>query len=165
MGEPDAGDQPAFTLPPGCRFHPSEDQLVGFYLMNKNLNPGPDDLCNAIKELDLYNHFPPELPDRICFPYGPGGGKRHWYCYTLGVASRERRNRVTRGGFWRRRGSVKDVTVGGSGRNVVWGTRTRFVFYAGSSAGTAIKTDWIMSEYALPDHFPVSGWTSLLLLF
>ncbi|KAK4778622.1 hypothetical protein SAY86_006150 [Trapa natans] len=157
MGATECGDQPALTCPPGYRFHPSEDQLFRFYLMNKNTDPNPEDLCNVIKELDMYGYFPPELPDAVCFPYGSGGRKRHWYCYTLRVAYRERRNRRTRGGFWRRRGAAKVVAVdGGSGENAVWGTRTRFVFYAGDSAKTAIKTDWVMSEYALADHFTAS---------
>ncbi|KAK4751437.1 hypothetical protein SAY87_004919 [Trapa incisa] len=157
MEECESGDQLALARPPGYRFYPSEDQLFVFYLMNKNMDPSPQDLCNAIKELDLYRHFPPELPDAVCFPYGFGGSKRHWYCYTARVAYRKQRNRRTRGGFWRRRGGVKEVAVeGGSEGNAVSGTRTRFVFYAGNSAMAAIKTDWIMSEYALADHFEAS---------
>ncbi|OWM70861.1 NAC domain-containing protein 71-like [Punica granatum] len=155
MGDPKAGDRPVFPLPPGSRFYPSEDQLFDVYLVNKNTNPSGEDPCNVIRELDLYRHFPPELPDSVCFPYGCGGRKRHWYCYTVRAASRDRRSRRVKGGFWRKRGRVRDVT-GGRGRKVLLGTRTCFVFYSGNSAKTAIRTDWIMYEYALVDHFKAS---------
>lgn len=156
MGDLEAGDWPAFPLPPGFRFYPTEDQLFEFYLMRKNMIPGREDICNVIQELDLYNHFPPELPDSVCFPYGSGGRKRHWYCYTIGAAWRGQRYRRAMGGFWRRSGRVKDVT-GGNGGDVLLGTRTRFVFYLGYSAQTATRTHWTMSEYALAEHFEVKG--------
>ena len=53
-------------------------------------------------------------------------------------------------GFWLRKGKVTNVM--GNGGNVVLGTRTRFIFSAGSSIKNAKRTDWVLYEYALVDH-------------
>lgn len=53
---------------------------------------------------------------------------------------------------------MRDVTGGNGGNaNVLLGTRTRFVFYLGNSAGAAFRTDFIMYEYAPANHFMVNG--------
>jgi hypothetical protein len=99
MGDPQDPRATSFTLPPGCRFYPSHQQLVCHYLTNKNgngnSNPRIDDSVNGydlIRELELYNYEPFELPGTACFSYGCGGRKRHWYCYTVRVA-KERKGR------------------------------------------------------------------------
>lgn len=57
-----------------------------------------------------------------------------------------RKSRVVEGrGRWRRRGNVRDIIVGGE----VLGNRTAFVFYELGSSGDAVRTDWILREYAL----------------
>lgn len=38
---------------------------------------------------------------------------------------------------------------------LVLGTRTSFVFYLGNSLKTAVRTHWLMHEYALDDHVKV----------
>ncbi|XP_059453466.1 NAC transcription factor 29-like [Corylus avellana] len=162
MGDPQDPRATSFSLPPGCRFYPSHQQLVCHYLTNKNSNgnsnPRIDDSVNGydlIRELELYNYEPFELPDTACFSYGCGGRKRHWYCYTVRVAKeRKGRKRKTMNGYWRRRGTVRDV-VGSRGKAVV-GTRTSFVFYLGNSPKTAVRTDWVMYEYALLDNLKAS---------
>jgi hypothetical protein len=162
MGDPQDPRATSFTLPPGCRFYPSHQQLVCHYLTNKNgngnSNPRIDDSVNGydlIRELELYNYEPFELPGTACFSYGCGGRKRHWYCYTVRVAKERkgRTRRTTTNGYWRRRGTVRDVL--GSGGKVVVGTRTSFVFYLGNSPKTAVRTDWVMYEYALLDNLKV----------
>ncbi|KAE8100142.1 hypothetical protein FH972_018069 [Carpinus fangiana] len=161
MGDPQDPRATSFTLPPGCRFYPSHQQLVCHYLTNKNSNGNSnlriDDSVNGydlIRELELYNYEPFELPGTACFSYGCGGRKRHWYCYTIRVAKeRKGRTRRTTNGYWRR-GTVRDVL--GSGGKVVVGTRTSFVFYLGNSPKTAVRTDWVMYEYALLDNLKAS---------
>ncbi|XP_061364082.1 NAC domain-containing protein 72-like [Gastrolobium bilobum] len=140
------------SLPPGCRFYPSEELLLRYYLTNKNANRDGDFYgSDLITELDLYNHDPFELPDASCFSYGYRGSKRHWYCYTVRVVKDARRVRMkVKTGFWLRKGRVRDVF--GNGGNVLLGTRTRFVFYVGNSPKNATRTDRILYEYALVDH-------------
>lgn len=47
-------------LPPGFRFHPTDDELVMYYLCRKCASQQID--VPIIKELDLYKHDPWELP-------------------------------------------------------------------------------------------------------
>ncbi|XP_027148938.1 NAC domain-containing protein 72-like [Coffea eugenioides] len=150
--DPKPPDDPtSFCLPPGSRFYPSEQQLVCYYLTSKNNGTncyGKD----VIKELDLYNFNPFNLPESGCFRFGSGGRRRHWYCYVRRVVLRERgRTRVAGGGYWKKRGRVRDVIEAGAGKVVV-GTRKSFDFYSGDSHENAVRTRWVLYEYALIDH-------------
>lgn len=153
----------SFPLPPGVRFHPSDEELLRHYLSGKNAEPGGAraEGNNLIGELDLYSYDPFELPSSTCYAYGCGGKKRHWFCYTGGGAVRERGGkRRAKSGFWRRKGRVR-IVMGRGGRGDL-GTRTKFVFYLGNSAKTAFRTNWVLYEYAPIDHLKVEY---LLFLF
>lgn len=156
MGEPQSRSQCA-SLPPGCRFFPSEEQLLCYYLTNKNSRGNKDGNfcgCDLIREIDLYDHDPFELPDIASFSYGYRGRKRHWYCYTVRAVKGNRpKIRKVKSGYWMRQGRVRDVL--NSGGKVVLGTRTSFVFYVGNSLEDAVRTDWMLYEYALIDHLKV----------
>ncbi|XP_021838299.1 NAC transcription factor 29 isoform X2 [Spinacia oleracea] len=172
MGDPKAPSSPS-ALPPGCRFYPSEEQLLSYYLRRKNhhdslplqsssSNSTPStsnaDFYDAIKEINLYNFNPFELPELTCFSFGYRGRKRHWYCYTErvngGMEEREIRRRAGFG-FWKRKGRVRDVM--GNGGNVILGRRKCFIFYLEKLSGrTAVRTDWFMYEYALIDSVKAS---------
>ena len=52
-------------LPPGFRFHPTDDEVVMHYLCRKCASQQID--VPIIKELDLYKHDPWDLP-----------GKKQW---------------------------------------------------------------------------------------
>ncbi|KAA8528513.1 hypothetical protein F0562_035868 [Nyssa sinensis] len=153
MGDPMNPKSTLFSLPPGCRFYPSEEQLICYYLTHKN-NDDQYSGLDVINEIDLYNYEPFDLPEATCFRFGRGGRKRHWYCYTSRV-SKETGKRRAGGGYWKRRGKVRDVVGGGAGE-VVIGRRTSFVFYVGGSPNSAVKTDWIMYEYGLINHHKAS---------
>ncbi|XP_021743921.1 NAC domain-containing protein 71-like [Chenopodium quinoa] len=153
-------------LPPGCRFYPSEEQLLSYYLGHKNHLNSPQqssssssnaDYYDAIKEINLYDYNPFDLPELTCFRFGCGGRKRHWYCFTERVngEEEERGNRRAGIGYWKRKGRVRDVM--GNGGNVILGTRKCFIFYLEKSNGkTAVRTDWFMYEYTLIDSFKAS---------
>ncbi|PON65056.1 NAC domain containing protein [Parasponia andersonii] len=140
----------SFSLPPGSRFHPSEEELLGHYLRGKNANPNG---VSLIKELDLYGYDPFELPEGVGYPYGRGGKKRHWFCYTAAraVNRKSREKRRARNGYWRKKGRTTGVM--GPGGNDVLGTKTSFVYYLGRSTKSAVRTDWVLYEYAAAnDH-------------
>ncbi|XP_028772567.1 NAC domain-containing protein 71-like isoform X2 [Neltuma alba] len=142
------------SLPPGCRFYPSEEQLLCYYLSNKNAG-GNFHGCDLIREIDLYDYDPSRLPEIACFSYGYRGRKRHWYCYTARVLKGARgKTRMVKTGYWMRKGGARNVLNGGG--NVVLGTRTTFVFYLGSSSKNASRTNWMLYEYALVDHLKAS---------
>ncbi|XP_057490134.1 NAC domain-containing protein 72-like [Actinidia eriantha] len=152
MGDPSNPKPPSISLPPGCRFYPSEEQLVCYYLTHKN-NDDRRFGFDAINEIDLYNYNPFDLPDTACFRFGRGGRKRHWYCYVGTRVLKQGGRRRSGGGYWRRRGRARDVVGGGK---VVVGTRRRFVFYLGDSLETTASTNWVMYEYALIDRHEAS---------
>ncbi|XWS21221.1 hypothetical protein CRYUN_Cryun30bG0036700 [Craigia yunnanensis] len=144
-----------YHLPPGCRFYPSEEELLNHYLTGKNSSVTVDRVDmygnDLIRELNLYDYEPSDLPEGACFVHGYRGRKRHWFCYTESKGGKGRRR--TKGGFWRKIGKVRDVIDGG---NVLLGTRTKFVFYEVNSVKAAVRTPWIMYEYALLHHLKAS---------
>ncbi|KAM1364815.1 hypothetical protein ACFX13_043925 [Malus domestica] len=145
MGDPKATS--LLSLAPGCRFYPSEEQLLCYYLSSKNAaEAGKSGGYDLIRELDLYGHDPFDLPESACYSYGHGGRKRHWFCYTVRILKKRR----AKSGYWRRQGRVRDV-VGRVG-TVVLGRRSSFVFYLGNSPNDAVRTDLVLHQYAQVDH-------------
>ncbi|KAJ6836022.1 NAC domain-containing protein 83-like [Iris pallida] len=126
------------TLPPGFRFHPTDEELVVQYLRRKVLSyPLP---ASVIPEINLAKHNPWDLL---------GGCKEERYFFNLReakYANGSRSNRATASGYWKATG--KDKPVVGSRCNRVVGTKKVLVFYQGK-APRGERTDWIMHEYRL----------------
>ncbi|CAO2833972.1 unnamed protein product [Amaranthus hypochondriacus] len=149
------------SLPPGCRFYPSEEQLLDYYLPCKNNNPelglsssSKPSFYEVIKEINLYDFNPFDLPEVNCFRFGFKGRKRHWYCFTERVNGGESRRRAGFG-FWKMKGKVRDVM--GNGGKVILGRRKSFNFYLEKFNGKSdVRTDWVMYEYALIDNLKAS---------
>ncbi|KAK9116680.1 hypothetical protein Sjap_015627 [Stephania japonica] len=129
------------NLPPGFRFHPTDEELIIHYLRNQAMSrPNP---VSIIQELDIYKFDPWELPEKAEF------GENEWYFfsprnrkYPNGV----RPNRATPLGYWKATGTDKAIH---SGSNNV-GVKKSLVFYRGKPP-KGVKTDWIMHEYRLSD--------------
>ncbi|KAG1369931.1 NAC domain-containing protein 48 [Cocos nucifera] len=127
-------------LPPGFRFHPTDEELVMHYLCRK---------CAAlpisvpiIAEIDLYKFDPWQLPGMALY------GEKEWYFFS----PRERKypngsrpNRTAGSGYWKATGADKPI---GSPKPVA--IKKALVFYAGK-APKGEKTNWIMHEYRLAD--------------
>ncbi|KAG6481263.1 hypothetical protein ZIOFF_057859 [Zingiber officinale] len=131
-------------LPPGFRFHPTDDELVVHYLCRKIAGhriPAP-----IIAEVDLYKHDPWDLPELALY------GSSEWYFYTprdRKYPNGSRPNRTAGRGYWKATGADKPVSdPGSSGR--IFGIKKSLVFYEGK-APKGVKTDWIMHEYRLID--------------
>ncbi|KAB2041398.1 hypothetical protein ERO13_D02G126800v2 [Gossypium hirsutum] len=128
-------------LPPGFRFHPTDEELITFYLKNQaKSKPCP---VSIIPEVDIYKFDPWQLPDKAEF------GEKEWYFfsprdrkYPNGV----RPNRATVSGYWKATGTDKAIY---SGSKYV-GVKKALVFYKGKPP-KGLKTDWIMHEYRLND--------------
>ncbi|KAG0477520.1 hypothetical protein HPP92_013834 [Vanilla planifolia] len=131
------------NLPPGFRFHPTDEELVVHYLCRRIAQqPLP---VPIIAELDLYKFDPWNLPDKALF------GTREWYFFTprdRKYPNGSRPNRAAGRGYWKATGADKPVTPAGSGRPL--GIKKALVFYDGK-APKGLKTDWIMHEYRLAD--------------
>ncbi|EMS66607.1 Protein SOMBRERO [Triticum urartu] len=102
------------TVPPGFRFHPTEEELVGYYLARKVSSHKID--LDIIQEVDLYRIEPWDLQER-CGKYGGGGGGQEdptteYYFFSYKdrkYPSGTRTNRATAAGFWKATGRDKPV--------------------------------------------------------
>lgn len=126
-------------LPPGFRFHPTDEELVVQYLRRKALSwPLP---AAIIPEIDLPRYDPWDLP-------GCHEGERYFFNlrdakYRKGSPS----NRATRSGYWKATG--KDRIVRGSKHNEIVGMKKVLVFHQGKPPAYGVRTQWIMHEYRL----------------
>ncbi|KAL8131449.1 NAC domain-containing protein 18-like [Apium graveolens] len=132
-------------LPPGFRFHPTDEELVVHYLKNKvDAAPLP---AAIISEVDLYKFDPWELPAKACF------GEQEWYFFSprdRKYPNGARPNRAATSGYWKATGTDKPVLSGSGSQKV--GVKKALVFYGGKPP-KGIKTNWVMHEYRLiPDH-------------
>uniref|UniRef100_A0A0D6R6N4 NAC domain-containing protein n=1 Tax=Araucaria cunninghamii TaxID=56994 RepID=A0A0D6R6N4_ARACU len=130
-------------LPPGFRFHPTDEELVVYYLKKKaSSSPLP---VSVITEIDLYKFDPWELPGKTAY------GEHEWYFFSprdRKYPNGARPNRAAGSGYWKATGTDKPILATGSRQKV--GVKKALVFYRGKPP-KGIKTDWIMHEYRLAD--------------
>ncbi|KAH9547909.1 hypothetical protein CY35_11G059800 [Sphagnum magellanicum] len=134
--------EPAW-LPPGFRFHPTDEELVSYYLARKLLNANFK--VHAISEVDLNKCEPWDLPEKSKI------GEKEWYFFSLRdrkYPTGMRTNRATEAGYWKATGKDRDVVTTGSRpvRGHLVGMKKTLVFYKGR-APRGVKTNWIMHEY------------------
>ncbi|KAL8153718.1 hypothetical protein V2J09_011478 [Rumex salicifolius] len=132
------------TVMPGFRFHPTEEELVEFYLRRKV--EGKKFNVDLITFLDLYRYDPWELPAMAAI------GEKEWYFYVprdRKYRNGDRPNRVTTSGYWKATGADRMIRSENSARPI--GLKKTLVFYSGK-APKGIRTSWIMNEYRLPHH-------------
>ncbi|XVE67254.1 hypothetical protein DITRI_Ditri08aG0145700 [Diplodiscus trichospermus] len=129
---------------PGFRFHPTEEELLDFYL--KNMVYGKKLRFDVIGFLNIYRHDPWDLPGLSKI------GEREWYFFVprdRKHGSGGRPNRTTEKGFWKATGSDRKIVSLSEPKRVL-GMKKTLVFYTGR-APRGSKTDWVMNEYRLPD--------------
>lgn len=130
---------------PGFRFHPTEEELLDFYL--KNMVVGKKLRYDVIGFLNIYHHDPWDLPGLSKV------GEREWYFFVprdKKHGSGGRPNRTTEKGFWKATGSDRKIVTLSDPKRII-GLRKTLVFYKGR-APRGCKTDWVMNEYRLPDN-------------
>ncbi|KAL3635201.1 hypothetical protein CASFOL_019748 [Castilleja foliolosa] len=128
---------------PGFRFHPTEEELIEFYLRRKV--EGKRFNVELITFLDLYRYDPWELPGLATI------GEKEWYFYVprdRKYRNGDRPNRVTTSGYWKATGADRMIRSENL-RSI--GLKKTLVFYSGK-APKGIRTSWIMNEYRLPLH-------------
>ncbi|GAV71943.1 NAM domain-containing protein [Cephalotus follicularis] len=127
-------------LPPGFRFHPTDEELVTHYLCKKCVSQPL--AVPIIAEIDLYKFDPWELPDLALY------GEKEWYFFSprdRKYPNGSRPNRAAGSGYWKATGADKPI-----GKPKPLGIKKALVFYAGR-APRGEKTNWIMHEYRLAD--------------
>ncbi|XP_038687321.1 NAC domain-containing protein 7-like [Tripterygium wilfordii] len=129
-------------VPPGFRFHPTDEELVDYYLRKKIASKRID--LDVIKEVDLYKIEPWDLQE-LC---RIGSEEQSdWYFFShkdKKYPTGTRTNRATKAGFWKATGRDKAIYT----RHSLIGMRKTLVFYKGR-APNGQKSDWIMHEYRL----------------
>ncbi|KAJ1427427.1 NAC domain [Sesbania bispinosa] len=137
-------------LPPGFRFHPTDEELITFYLASKVFNATFTTTNVKFAEVDLNRCEPWELPDVAKM------GEREWYLFSLRdrkYPTGLRTNRATGAGYWKATGKDKEVYSASNG--ALLGMKKTLVFYKGR-APRGEKTKWVMHEYRLDGHFSLS---------
>ncbi|XP_050367029.1 NAC domain-containing protein 17-like [Argentina anserina] len=129
---------------PGFRFHPTDEELVLYYLKRK--------ICkkrlklNVIAVTDVYKWDPEELPGLSLLKTGD----RQWFFFSprdRKYPNGGRSNRATRHGYWKATGKHRNIAC--YNRSV--GLKKTLVFYKGR-APTGERTDWVMHEYTLDEE-------------
>ncbi|OEL37902.1 NAC domain-containing protein 53 [Dichanthelium oligosanthes] len=150
LSPPDSSPPAEVPLAPGFRFHPTDEELVSYYLRRRVL--GRRLRVDAIAEVDLYRLEPWDLPSlsRI------RSRDAQWYFFArldrkiagAGAGGRggpgNRTNRATPRGYWKTTG--KDREVYHRGKPV--GMKKTLVFHAGR-APKGERSNWVMHEYRL----------------
>ncbi|CAN0860668.1 NAC domain-containing protein 87 [Linum grandiflorum] len=137
------GDE-VLDLPPGFRFHPSDEEIITHYLTEKVKDSNFTAI--AVGEADLNKSEPWDLPCKAKM------GEKEWYffCqrdkkYPTGM----RTNRATVAGYWKATGKDKEIF---RGRGCLVGMKKTLVFYRGR-APKGEKTNWVMHEFRLEGNF------------
>lgn len=127
------------SLPPGFRFHPTDEELITHYLCMK-VHDGR--FCAiAIGEADLNKSEPWDLPWKAKM------GEKEWYFFVLRdkkYPTGLRTNRATLAGYWKATGKDREIHRGKS----LVGMKKTLVFYKGR-APKGEKTNWVMHEFRL----------------
>ncbi|KAG0457729.1 hypothetical protein HPP92_022605 [Vanilla planifolia] len=132
-------DEP-LCLPPGFRFHPTDDEIITHYLLEKVANSRFSAV--AIGEANLNESEPWDLPRKAKM------GEKEWFFFAhkdKKYPTGFRTNRATPTGYWKATG--KDKEIFGRNGNLV-GMKKTLVFHTGR-APKGMKTNWVMQEYRL----------------
>ncbi|KAK1383598.1 NAC domain-containing protein [Heracleum sosnowskyi] len=133
-------------LPPGFRFHPTDEELITHYLRPKvydiNFSPAP------IGTVDLNKVEPWDLPGMAKM------GEDEWYFFCVKdkkYPTGSRTNRATKAGYWKATGKDKEIY---RSKKLV-GMKKTLVFYEGR-APRGHKTNWVMHEFRLEAKFSIT---------
>ncbi|XP_060205060.1 NAC domain-containing protein 100 [Lycium barbarum] len=137
--------QQQMELPPGFRFHPTDEELITHYLSKKVVDTNFSAI--AIGEVDMNKIEPWQLPWKAKI------GEKEWYFFC--VRDRKyptglRTNRATAAGYWKATGKDKEIFRGKS----LVGMKKTLVFYKGR-APRGEKTNWVTHEYRLEGRLSV----------
>ncbi|XP_020222543.1 NAC domain containing protein 50 isoform X1 [Cajanus cajan] len=134
---------PPTSLAPGFRFHPTDEELVIYYLKRKV--SGKPFRFDAISEVDIYRSEPGDLADKSRLKTRD----QEWYFFSAldkKYGNGGRMNRATGKGYWKATGNDRQVKH----EERVVGLKKTLVFHSGR-APDGKRTNWVMHEYRLTE--------------
>ncbi|KAE8682038.1 NAC domain-containing protein 16 [Hibiscus syriacus] len=137
------GRDKASSLAPGFRFHPTDEELVRYYLKRKILMKPSFDLISVI---DIYRSEPWDLPDKSKLK----NRDLEWYFFSeldKKHGNGSKTNRATERGYWKTTGKDRAIRF----RERVVGMKKTLVYHNGR-APRGERTNWVMHEYRLTDE-------------
>lgn len=138
------GSDSATSLAPGFRFHPTDEELVRFYLRRKVC--GKPFRFDPIAEIDIYKSEPWDLPCHSKLK----SRDLEWYFFSgldKKYGNGSKTNRATEKGYWKTTG--KDRPVRHNSRIV--GMKKTLVYHNGRAPRGA-RSNWVMHEYRMTDE-------------
>ncbi|KAK6144724.1 hypothetical protein DH2020_021544 [Rehmannia glutinosa] len=133
----------ASMLGPGFRFHPTDEELVRYYLKRKIFKKAFR--FDAISEIDIYKAEPWDLP----YMSKLKTRDLEWYFFSVldkKYGNGARTNRATEKGYWKTTGKDRAVYH----KTQIVGMKKTLVYHSGR-APKGQRTNWVMHEYRLTD--------------
>ncbi|OEL20094.1 NAC domain-containing protein 41 [Dichanthelium oligosanthes] len=130
-------------LPPGFRFHPTDEELVVQYLRRKALaRPLPAAVIPVVH--DVARRDPWDLP-------GASEGEAYFFSLRRAPATgRGGRRRTAGSGYWKATGKEKPVFLQCGTRQLLVGVKTALAFHRSEPpSSSSSRTGWVMHEYRL----------------
>ncbi|XP_073122201.1 NAC domain-containing protein 78-like isoform X2 [Henckelia pumila] len=131
------------VLAPGFRFHPTDEELVRYYLRRKVC--GKSLLMDVISEIDIYKAEPWDLSSMSKLRTRD----LEWYFFSMldrKYGNGARTNRATEKGYWKTTGKDRAVYH----KAVIVGMKKTLVYHNGR-APKGQRSNWVMHEYRLTD--------------
>ncbi|CAI9767489.1 unnamed protein product [Fraxinus pennsylvanica] len=130
-------------LAPGFRFHPTDEELVRYYLRRKVC--GKSFRFDAISDIDIYKAEPWDLPSMSKLKTRD----LEWYFFSVldkKYGNGSKTNRATDKGYWKTTGKDRAVYH----KSEIVGMKKTLVYHSGR-APKGLRTNWVMHEYRLID--------------
>nr|AAM34772.1 nam-like protein 9 [Petunia x hybrida] len=131
-------------LAPGFRFHPTDEELVRYYLRRKVC--GKPLRIDAISDIDIYKVEPWDLPGMSRL----NTRDLEWYFFSMldkKYGNGSRTNRATEQGYWKTTGKDRAIHH----KSQVVAMKKTLVYHSGR-APKGQRTNWVMHEYKLVDE-------------
>ncbi|XP_031393084.1 protein NTM1-like 9 isoform X2 [Punica granatum] len=133
-------------VPMGYRFHPTDDELLNYYLRRKNL--GLEEVECVIPDVDICRWEPQELPGKFTESSIVEPKDLEWWFFCEQEPG-PTAPRSTGGGHWKKTGETRELRSRNTKQMI--GSKKILTFFQGTSSNKT-KTDWVMHEFHLPSN-------------